>query len=330
MKVLKQISTVLLFSCIQNTLYASDVVNFVVMGDMPYTQKDKETLKVLETAIPALAPKVLIHYGDLMSGAESCTEALLSTRKEQIYSFLPRHAVYTPGDNEWVDCDRKHLTSRYAELERLDYLRNLFYEDEAMDLSADIDKIVRQKGQPANSMWKIGNLLMGTLHIVGTNNGRVNILKNDVNKTLDEVDKRDANNLVWLKKLFDNAKNAEGLVVVFHADIYRFKGDAEACTKENRLKCNPYKNIREALKYLALDYKKPVLVVHGDTHPYCFNQPYSEKVPNFWHLNGPGDFKVSDAAHIIFNVKNKERPFEVRGVLHPERPPLVCNYNRSK
>ncbi len=327
---LKKIVVFLLGLFVHGNLYASEPVNFVVMGDIPYTEQDKVTLKALKKAIPALEPKVLIHYGDLMSGGESCIETLLTSRKEQIYFFLPRHAAYTPGDNEWTDCDRKHLSPRYAELERLDYLRSLFYEDKAMDLSADIDGIVRQKGQPENSMWKIENLLMGTLHIVGTNNGRVNILKNDINETLDEVDKRDANNLAWLKKLFDNAKNAEGLVIVFHADIYRFKGDAQACTKENRLKCNPYKNIREALKSMTAEYNKPVLVVHGDTHPYCFNQPYIEDVPNFWHLNGPGDFKVSDAAQIIFDPRNQSKPFEVHGVLHVGKPPTECNYNRKK
>ncbi len=233
------------------------------------------------------------------------------------------------GDNEWTDCDRKHLDKRFSELERLAYLRRIFYDDKNLNVSGNLTGLIRQKEQPENSLWKIKGLLMGTLHIVGTNNGRVNILKYDVNATLDEVDKRDARNSIWVQKIFDQAKEAEAVVITFHADIYRFKGDAPVCTEENRLKCNPYKTIRDTLKRLAKEYKKPVLVVHGDTHPYCFNQPY-EDVPNFWHFNGPGDFKVSDAASIVFDISDKNRPFEIHGVLHTEVPPQVCNYNRSK
>jgi hypothetical protein len=217
----------------------------------------------------------------------------------------------------------------FDEGERLSYLRRLFYNNKKSDLSGDVPGIVRQEGQVENSMWKIKSLQMGTLHIVGTNNGRVDIRQSDVNTTLDEVDRRDSLNRMWLKKIFENASTSEGVVIAFHADIYRFKGDASACTKENRVVCNPYKTIREDLKNLAKIYGKPVLVVHGDIHPYCFNQPY-EAVPNFWHLNGPGDFKVSDAAEVLFQPDNKEKPFTVRGVLHAEEPPEQCNYNRKK
>ena len=288
------VSTVLLLLGIfYSFFYTKEPISFIVMGDMPYTAEDKITLKKLSTMIPALKPSVLVHYGDLKSGGESCTDELLKSRRDQIYAFLPGHAVYTPGDNEWTDCDRKYLTQSFDELERLEYLRKIFYKDKALDLSEDIPQLSRQKEQLENSMWKIDHLFMGTLHIVGTNNGRVNILKSDVNQTLDEVDRRDNLNRIWLKKLFEKAKDAEGLVVIFHADIYRFKGDAPACTKENRLRCNPYKNIRDDIESMALQYKKPVLVVHGDTNAYCFNQQ-SVDIPNLWHFNGPGDFKVSD------------------------------------
>ena len=309
--------------------YAKDRITFVVMGDMPYTSEDNVTLNKLSKAIPLLDPSVLVHYGDFKSGVESCTDDLLKSRRDQIYSFLPHRVVYTPGDNEWTDCDRKYLTEAFDELERLAYIRRLFFKDKEVDLSRDIPNINRQNELPENAMWKIEDLLMGTLHIVGTNNGRVNILKSDVNQTLDEVDRRDNMNRVWLKKLFKKAKDTEGLVVIFHADIYRFRGDAPACTPENRLRCNPYKNIRDDIETMALQYKKPVLIVHGDTNAYCFNKP-SISVPNLWHFNGPGDFKVSDAAQIIFDLNNKKEPFEIIGILNPVRPPLECNYNRSR
>ena len=93
---LKKIVVFLLGMFVYGNLYASEPVNFVVIGDMPYTEQDKVTLKALKKAIPALEPKVLIHYGDLMSGGESCTETLLTSRKEQIYAFLPRPCCLYP------------------------------------------------------------------------------------------------------------------------------------------------------------------------------------------------------------------------------------------
>jgi len=323
----KAVWVVLIWFAIYGVTDAKEPITFVVMGDMPYTAEDKITLKKLSVAIPALKPSVLVHYGDLKGGGESCTDALLKARRDQFHDYLPNRVIYTPGDNEWTDCDRKYLTETFDELERLAYLRKIFYNDKTSDLSQDIPSLRRQEEQPENSMWKIETLLMGTLHIVGTNNGRVNILKSDVNQTLDAVDRRDDLNRVWLRKLFEKAKEAEGLVVIFHADIYRFKGDAQACTPQNRLKCNPYKNIRDDIEAMASAYKKPVLVVHGDTNAYCFNQQ-SEKIPNLWHFNGPGDFKVSDAAKIIFYPNDKKRPFKIVGVLDTVQPPSICDYKR--
>lgn len=321
----------LLFFVFTHHLYATQINNthFVVVGDMPYMAKEDRMLTLpdgkLVLAIHELNAPVLIHYGDFKGGGESCSGSLLTKRKEQMFSLNPHRVIYTPGDNEWTDCDRKDLEETFSEIESLKRLRALFYKDKKLDLSRDIPHLVRQKEQIENSMWKVGNLLMGTLHIVGTHNARTNILLSDVNTTLDAVDRRDALNLIWLKTLFEHAKDASGLVILFHADIYRFKGDAPACTKINRLKCNPYKNIRDGIEALALVYKKPVLVIHGDTNAYCFNQQSTE-ISNLWHFNGPGDFKVSDAAQIVFHETNTSFPFEVRGVLNKQIPPAVCSY----
>ena len=127
---MKTLLIMLICFVLYGNVYAKESVSFVVMGDMPYTEKDKLTLQSLSTAIPLLYPQVLIHYGDLMSGGESCTERLLENRKSEIYDLLPGHVIYTPGDNEWADCDRKHLEKSFNELDRLNYLEAFFMEIE--------------------------------------------------------------------------------------------------------------------------------------------------------------------------------------------------------
>ncbi len=306
-------------------------VTFVVIGDMPYSEEENESLTApngkFVKAIQAINPPVLVHYGDMKAGGEDCTDSLLETRQAQIAALHPYKVVFTPGDNDWTDCDRESMTIRFDELERLAFIRTLFFEGAGLEMTRDIPDLVRQDSLPENAMWKIDNLVMGTLHLVGTNNGREEILESDVNLALDAVDERDVLNQIWLQQLFESAKQAEGLVILFQADIYRPENDNPACTPENRTDCDGFKQIRDDIENMALSYAKPVLVVHGDTNAYCFNQP-SQKATNLWHLNGPGDFKVLDAAQVTFNFNDSE-PFKVSGVsLDTPEPPIVCDYSR--
>ncbi len=306
-------------------------VTFVVIGDMPYSDEENVNLTAPDgafvKAIQAINPPVLIHYGDFKGGSEDCTDALLEARQAQIFALNPYKVVFTPGDNDWTDCDRDNMTVRFDELERLAFLRKLFFEGTGLEMTRDIPDLVRQDGLSENAMWRVDSLVMGTLHIVGTNNGREEILKSDVNQALDAVDERDALNEVWLQQLFESAKSAAGLVILFQADIYRPENDKPACTSENRTDCDGFYQIREAIESMALAYNKPVLVVHGDTNAYCFNQQ-AEQITNLWHLNGPGDYKVIDAAQVTFSPNDVE-PFKVSGVLlEPGEPPLVCDYSR--
>ncbi|MCP3687779.1 MAG: hypothetical protein GY784_05130 [Gammaproteobacteria bacterium] len=305
-------------------------ISFVVIGDMPYSKEEDEQLTAphgeFVKALQAINPPVLVHYGDFKASGEDCTDRILETRQAQIAALNPYHVVYAPGDNDWTDCDRTNMTIRFDELERLAFLRALFFTGTGLEMTRGIPGLIRQDGLPENAMWSIDKLLMGTLHIVGTNNGRKEILQSDVNLALDAVDERDALNQLWLRQLFESAKQAEGLVVVFQADIYHSEDEKPACSPENRTDCDGFKPVREMIETLALSYKKPVLVVHGDTNAYCFNQP-SEDVTNLWHLNGPGDYKVIDAAHIIF-TPHAVKPFTVSGILDPKEPPIVCDYSR--
>ncbi|MDM8567091.1 hypothetical protein QUF74_15745 [Candidatus Halobeggiatoa sp. HSG11] len=327
----KKIVAISAFLTLTTSCFAEQV-EFAVLGDMPYRTHENVSLTgpdgEIFSAIKALNPPVLVHYGDFKAGGESCTDDLITTYKNQIANLNPGRTVYTPGDNDWTDCDRPSMSVQFDEMERLELIRNLFFGTTGLEMSKDIPGLVRQENFPENAIWKLDNLVMGTLHIVGTNNGREEILKSDVNKTLDAVDSRDTANEIWLQKMFSDAQSAAGLVVLFQSDIYEPGADKKpACTKENRVDCDGYKNIRDAIAKMAAEYKKPVLAVHGDTNAYCFNQQ-SETISNLWHLNGPGDYKVIDAAKITFDAKNSAKPFEVVGLLDPKAPPEICDYSR--
>ena len=301
---------------------------------MPYS--DKELLMLSQpngsiyNAIRRKKPAVLIHYGDLKSAGESCTDKLLLARRELLFNLNPYKIVYTPGDNGWTDCDKNTVQIKFDELERLHFIREHFYRGEGEKLTRDLKGIIRQENFIENAMWTIDQLKLATLHVPGTNNGREHIYESDIEDALDEADRRDSYNELWLNKLFSEAKSASAVVIIFQADIYHVKSttpDLE-CTPNLRVDCDGFKRIREQIKDKAMLYKKPVLVIHGDTNAYCFQQQAIRKAKNLWRLNGPGDYKLSDAAQVVFNAKNTSTPFTVQTLLKGDSFPVTCDYSR--
>lgn len=303
---------------------------FIVIGDMPYTDNEYALLEhpdgAIAKAIKALNPPVLIHLGDFKKGRLSCDDELFKDRYRQIAHLNPHKTVYTPGDNEWTDCDRFSTLQRHDELERLDYLRQLFFHYDEYQLTRDIPGLIRQESFIENALWKMGQVVFATLHIPGTNNGRNEILRSNIEDALNAADSRDQFNKKWLQQIFQMAESAEAIVLAFHADIFNISHDKPDCNAENRINCDGYKMIRNLIKNKAIRSGKPVLAVHGDSLPYCLHQPYP-LIPNLWRLNAPGDHKYIDASHILFDPQNKDTPFTVIGLLDRKPAPAVCNYN---
>lgn len=329
-------TSILLFGCdadhpitIQNAQdpEPSKSTEFIVIGDMPYNDEENAMLTapdgVLFKAIQAANPPVLIHFGDLKGGGVPCTDEILLAQRDQLAALLPHKTVYTPGDNDWTDCDRDFLDPNFDELERLEFLRQNFYQN--VDLSDGIDGLVRQPGFVENARWVIDDLVFGTLHLPGTNNGRSDIARSDIDQALDAADSRDEFNAQWIEILFARAENAKGLVITYQADTYRpgQTEDTELCTQDNRQNCDGFKRTRDLIEQRAANHPTPVLVIHGDTNAFCFNKPAT----NLWHLNAPGDFKLSDAATVTFNPDDAGLPFQVKTLLGGESLPAECDYS---
>lgn len=294
---------------------AADPVEFVVLGDIPYGQGQVGTLENIRIKIKEKAFPFVIDYGDVKGGGESCD--LIPERRDLIYGLLPGKVFYTPGDNDWTDCDRPSAGG-YDELTRLDMLRRIFY---SQDLPSNPEWHIARQGPdyPENARWEYGRLQFATLHIVGTDNGRNEISKSDVPRALDAVDARDRANLTWLEAAFGSAtaRNAEGMVIVMHADPFDIEHRQyrdRPCTGQERQECNPYLAFLERLTERAGRFGRPVLLVHGSTSNYCLDRGFGGwRAGKLWRLNGPGDFIVIDAAVVTFDPHNRT-PFAVRGL----------------
>jgi hypothetical protein len=211
-------------------------------------------------------------------------------------------------------------------------MRHLFF-DQPLDLPSSWS-YARQPNYPENARWVQNGILFATVHIVATNNGRQEILKDDIEEALALVDARDQADRIWLEAAFNqaNAIKASAVVIITQADVTA-PGGSGACTAYNRMNCDAFAALRDQLRRNAANFqergkpRKPVLLVHGDTNPYCIDQKFGgDMAPNLWRLNAWGDYQSPpDATEISVQPANTTEPFTARTLIHHILPTNGCN-----
>ncbi len=250
---------------------------FNVISDIPYNAQQETLLS--ETIVPALLARpgpFLMHLGDINSGSLACSDLLLDMRAREIRDMHPEAVFFTPGDNDWTDCDRKKTGAPTSEIAKLDQIRRLFYQDS--DPYPSSLTVKSQPLYPENKRWIHKGIPFATLHVVGTNNGRAEILEDPLPLALAHVAARDAANIAWLDLLFEAADrlNAPAVIVGMQGDPSRAKYDG-ICSESNPQKCNGFAKLNNHLRQKAGTYGKPVLLIHGDTSPYCTDKGFGGK-----------------------------------------------------
>lgn len=96
-------------------------------GDLPYSPL-QETVGVPNLIADMNAQRLAftVHDGDLKQGCNSPCDAALYARSLAYFNSLEAPAMFTPGDNDWTDCDRPSNGGSWS-LERLDYERQVFF-----------------------------------------------------------------------------------------------------------------------------------------------------------------------------------------------------------
>lgn len=256
---------------------------FVALGDMPYGKPAKvyPPFKALIGQINALKPAFTVHVGDTKSGSTPCSDKMLLDQLDFMNSF-DAPLVYTPGDNEWTDCHRKKA-GRFDPVERLAFLRKHYFSRGPQSLGKAPMKLERQSdlmkefaGYPENARFVKAGVHFITAHVVGSNN---NFEVRDP-RAAREFFARDKANVAWLNAGFDKAvaMKAKALVLVIHADM--FKPGFFRAKKEAFSGASGFKRFGDALIKKAAAFKKPVLLIYGDTHVYDIMRPFRKKAPN--------------------------------------------------
>ena len=92
-------------------------------GDLPYSAVQEVGVTALIGDMNAQRLAFTVHDGDLKAGGSECTDAVY-TKALGYFNALKAPAMFTPGDNDWTDCDR---TAGYNSLVQLDKERALFF-----------------------------------------------------------------------------------------------------------------------------------------------------------------------------------------------------------
>jgi hypothetical protein len=333
------ISTALLGACtVEVKPEASPVpTSFAAYGDMPYRVKLPDGRTDEQVLIQDIAPEIrrrgdipfVIHVGDVGRPEFACNDAWLEQTRLFWKNDLVKPVFYTPGDNEWTDCDREGLAARTSELGRLDAIRRIFF-GQARNLAPEW-RYEEQSGQPENGTWWHRRVRFVTQHLVSKDNGRRQVLLDDPRLAIRLADERDSHNRIWLDHAFEMARESDTAAVVVAMQLDPFGApDGKVDALSRCLDKPAYREFCSHLQNLAAKLGKPVLLIHGDTNAYCLDQPFSvAEAPRLWRLNAPGDYSVIDVAVISFDPANSGTPFKVTGLLSGKNAPQVCDYSRQ-
>jgi hypothetical protein len=246
-------------------LASAETWRFALIGDTPYSKKERAELPKMLEAIAASHSQFVAHIGDFKNGSTRCDDNLFEDRLD-LFNASRIPFVYVPGDNEWTDCERQ-TDGAYDQLERLGRLRSLFWQD-GFSLGQEKLALERQPGTfPEHSRFRLGPVLFVTLNIPGDTNNR-----GLGNEPRAEFLARNPVVLHWLKENFDLARREKlaGIVLLFQADP-SFRHFNQGLAHEG------FRAFLEALRDETINFPGQVVAVHGDSHISRIDQPLRDR-----------------------------------------------------
>ena len=274
-------------------------ITLAVFGDWPYNQLLLDNASLLIDSVNTSIPKVsrVMHVGDIHSGSMPCTSAgilpTISTANPgwslnvfHAFQSFEAPVVYTPGDNEWTDCQKTKQLSAGAPLNELTAVRTLFFSRPGKTLGGTSEDVLSQAlnydatyptdaQYVENVMWTTNHTVFLTLNMPGSNNDGLPWAAPFSAPTAQaqEVAQRTAADIRWMQQAFATAKRkgARAVVIGIQADMW---DPAAFVSGGDGL--SGYTGFVQALATEALAFGKPVLLINGDSHLYGSDQPLAD------------------------------------------------------
>ncbi|MEZ4331500.1 MAG: hypothetical protein R3F35_07085 [Myxococcota bacterium] len=253
--------------------------DFALIGDMPYTPDDLLAFDRLVRDVNESRPRVewVVHVGDVRGGGDSpCTDQILGRR----YALMQRFEtafVFTPGDNDYLDC------RDFDPVERLAHLRRLFFPRPDRTTGGwpmTVESQSARAGYEAfveNVMWTKGGVVFATVHALGVD--RLPDPRPELTRD------RNAAAVAWIEAIFERAERigSPGVFLAMQADPWMVTGPPKA----TRLLCRGapgaespclaprpgVEPVQAALEREATRFGRPVVVATGDLHFFRVDQP---------------------------------------------------------
>jgi hypothetical protein len=283
---------------------SANTLTLAVYGDAPYgtTPTDAQEFQATPAFVDAINgdPKVglVLHVGDIHSGSQFCTEAY-DRSVFDLWAAYKDPVVYTPGDNEWADCNKKkeggHVVDAngdpvdYADgnpVANLALIRSIFFPQPGVTLGGRKKQVMSQAqsfdpahpadaGYVENVMWEQSGVLFVTVDVPGGSNNDGDVwFTNGTAQTpqtqqqQDEVAQRTGADLRWLDAAFERATadRVRGVVLVEQADMWDLDG-------KDASHLSAYEPFVASIASHTAALGRPVLLFEGDSHRYRSDDP---------------------------------------------------------
>jgi hypothetical protein len=273
-------------------------------GDLPYNAT-QATVGVPNLIADMNAQRLAftVHDGDLKSGSSECTDQVY-TQALGYFNALKAPAIFTPGDNDWVDCDR---TAGYSSRAQLDKERKLFFSTPYTlgqhQFREDVQSTPLCLGVNGptpcveNRRWTMGGVTYATLNIQGSCNNLC-----DTAPDADEYAARNAANIQWMKDTFAEAAKKRSAAVMFISQADPSFNTTDTLPDNRRDpktlaqtdgQPDGFHDFLIALRDQVVAFKKPVAYVHGDSHYFRVDKPLlngaGQRLENFTRVETFGD-----------------------------------------
>jgi hypothetical protein len=206
-----------------------------LIGDTGYDADQDRQLLAVRAHMATFPLAFVAHDGDIGSPGEPCDDGTLHAVKD-VFDGFAAPLVYTPGDNEWQNCDDPRG--------RLAALRSTFF---SAPMGQGTLGVQRQQVYVENARWVVEGVYFATLNVPGPIGGGV------------DTDAEQA----WLNETFDAAEAAgsPGVMIIWQDNP--FDGTAN-------------RTLLATLERRTVAFARPVVLVHGDTHSHRLDHPWED------------------------------------------------------
>jgi hypothetical protein len=256
---------------------------FGVIGDIPYGDAEIAKFPARIQDINADRDlKFVTHVGDIKNGSSVCSDEYFADIRTQFDTF-EHPLVFTPGDNEWVDCHRAN-NGAYNPLERLERLREVFFNEPGKTLGATMPvKTQENLGLPENVRFEQNRVAFSVLNVQGSNNSLqpwTGLDKTTATpEQVAEVEYRTDAVLAQIRETFADAerRNSRAVVLMTQADMFDPSLLAAATTNPEIM--SGFREIVAAIVEETNSFDAPVYLINGDSHVFAENQPLAAGSP---------------------------------------------------